>query len=254
MNEKPQAPEEQAFVFWTGGWDSSFRVLQVALIEKRDVLPVYVDSGERKSMRYEIAAMDAIRRGVAEKFGVEAAARIKPTIYHTLEGVPDDADIQESHDYIVQTHNFGSQYKWLANFARYHDYDNLEMGMHAMLGPGRWPYQWIEENCDFANGTYRISKAPPDPLISAVFGRFSFPMLKMTKPDMAQIAQDAGFSDLMTLTHFCHRPRNDGSPCGRCMPCQEAIVQGMAHRIPRLTRLKMRLRPLTSVIRRVAGI
>lgn len=254
MTKKSQATDEQSLVLWTGGWDSSFRVLQVALIEKRDVQPLYIDSGERKSKAHEIAAMDAIRSGVAAKFGGQAAARIKPTIYQTLEGVPDDPVIAQAHADLARNLGLGSQYKWLANFANHHGYTDLEMAAHWVDGPGPFGCHWLEENCEFVDGTYRVSSAPNDPLIIPVFEMFSFPILKLTKSSMAVIARDAGFLELMNLTHFCHNPRGDGTPCGRCEPCSDAIVQGMAHRIPRLTRLKMRLRPVTSVVRRVTGI
>lgn len=251
MTEQLQQTGEPAITLWTGGWDSSFRILQVALVEGRDVQPLYVDSGERKSKAYEVAAMDAIRGGVAAKFGVQAAERIKPTIYQTLEGVPNEVDIADAYSDIVRRQHFGIQYKWLANFARHHGYDDLEIGIQWVSGPRRSRCHWIEDNSEFVDGTYRLRKLPPDPLISPIFERFSFPILKLTKLEMAKIAREAGFLELMELTHFCHTPRTAGRPCGRCVPCKDALFRGMGYRIPWPTRLKMRLRPVANAVRRV---
>jgi hypothetical protein len=36
----------------------------------------------------------------------------------------------------------------------------------------------------------------------------------------------------MAMTWFCHTPAQDGLPCGFCNPCQYAIQDGFAWRIP----------------------
>ena len=81
-----------------------------------------------------------------------------------------------------------------------------------------------------------------------LFRPFSFPLLDLTKSDMAAAASRGGFSDLMDLTWFCHTP-HDGQPCGTCNPCVYTHNEGMGHRLPRAAHTRRRLRSA----RRLAG-
>ena len=48
-------------LFWTGGWDSTFRVLQLLLLHKRSVQPYYVIDEDRRSTGMEIHTMIKIK-------------------------------------------------------------------------------------------------------------------------------------------------------------------------------------------------
>jgi hypothetical protein len=55
---------EPTQLLWTGGWDSSFRLLQLVLVERRPVRPIYVIDTGRPSTLFELRAMEAIRAGL----------------------------------------------------------------------------------------------------------------------------------------------------------------------------------------------
>ena len=46
-------------VLWTGGWDSTFRIVELSR-SFCSIQPIYVIDPERQSIGYELAAMDAI--------------------------------------------------------------------------------------------------------------------------------------------------------------------------------------------------
>lgn len=47
-------------LLWTSGWDSIFRLLEIILIEKELVQPIYIIDEDRKSLKNELNAIDLI--------------------------------------------------------------------------------------------------------------------------------------------------------------------------------------------------
>src|SRR5690606_2439399 len=80
------------------------------------------------------------------------------------------------------------------------------------------------------DSSFALAPTVGDPDLE-LFRRFRFPLLPMTKLDMERVARENDFLDLMEMTWFCHTPVN-GKPCGGCLPCQFAIAEGMARRVP----------------------
>ena len=69
-------------LFFTGGWDSTFRLLELLLVEKRPVQPIYVIDPDRWSLQEEQKAMADIKTTVVERFP-ETADLLKPTMIIT---------------------------------------------------------------------------------------------------------------------------------------------------------------------------
>ena len=55
---------EAANLFWTGGWDSTFRLLQLVVEQGRLVQPYYIIDPNRLSLRHEIKAMSDIEQAI----------------------------------------------------------------------------------------------------------------------------------------------------------------------------------------------
>ena len=49
-------------LLWTGGWDSTFRLLYHVLIDKQPVQPIYFINPDRQSLREELKSMALIRK------------------------------------------------------------------------------------------------------------------------------------------------------------------------------------------------
>jgi len=82
-------------------------------------------------------------------------------------------------------------------------------------------------------GTFIVDEKFLDTDEYTIFGRFSFPILNLTKLDMNRLARERGWQEIMLQTWFCHRPVKD-KPCGRCNPCRYTVEEGMGFRIPRM--------------------
>ena len=55
-------------LLWTGGWDSTFRFLQLILIEKRTVQPIYIMDLDRTSHVQEINVIKKVIKLLSENY------------------------------------------------------------------------------------------------------------------------------------------------------------------------------------------
>jgi hypothetical protein len=81
------ATAEPVNLLWTGGWDSTFRLLQLVLLYERKVQPYYIIDADRLSTLAEIRAMRGIKRLLIERYP-RSAARLLPTIFKDLADIP----------------------------------------------------------------------------------------------------------------------------------------------------------------------
>ena len=217
--------------------------------------PYYLVDDTRRSTPVEMETMDALRRRLALDFP-ETADRLLPTRYMRVAELLPDSEIEASFDRIVRRSFMGDQYAWLARFCRQHGVEDVELsvektahGAHAVLE------SFLEEvDSGFGYPTFRFAASKQNTDEYRVFSRFSFPLFDTTKLEMAEMVKARGWSDLMSMTWFCHRPRADRQPCGCCNPCLYAIEQGMGWRIPPRRRAlaavyRVTVKPLKQVVK-----
>lgn len=223
-------------LLWTGGWDSTFRLLSLLLSEQREVQPYYIldDLQYRPAVPAEREAMRRIRQALLKHYP-EAAVRLADTLEGRLADIDADPETARYYERCLAIGFIGGQYEWLARYCRQHHIDGMELSIHRddkardlladLIGPDR-------ERLDprFA-GDCRYE----------LFKSFRFPLFDLTKRQMQSEARRAGFDELMKLTWFCHRPRR-GQPCGTCNPCIYTIEEGLGERVPPSGRLRYHLR------------
>ena len=73
-------------IFWTGGWDSTFRVLQLLIAKKKTVQPFYINDPNRKSAEKELNAMKTVDR-VVEIFPANQQGQVRSTLSDALRAV-----------------------------------------------------------------------------------------------------------------------------------------------------------------------
>jgi len=218
-------------LLWTGGWDSTFRLLQLLLLHRVPVVPYYIEDPTRPSTGIELETMARI------------ADRVRADYPHTCDllgpirkaAVPDiavDADIADALREVRRRSFIGSQYAWLPAFCRQHGLRDMELGVHvddkvqALLRTFAIEFEHA--------GGFRSVRADPAraPLAEfTLFGCFSFPLFFVDKVEVGRQAQQAGWSEIMEMTWFCHTPVR-GRPCGVCAPCVYTIEEGLARRVP----------------------
>ena len=233
---------ESLMLLWTGGWDSTFRLIQIVLLLKKNVQPFYIIDPDRGSVRHEMIAMQKIKKEITKKFP-EAGARILPTQFIELNLIDENRVITGSYNKICETYPIGIQYDWLARFADQSDVRDIELTIEKGLGNMN---NLLNRILDFSGGKksfgFRIKPELEDTYFHTVFRYFSFPVIDIYKSDMIRIAKENNFFDIMEKTWFCHNPLPNNMPCGVCTPCTQVVKEGMAFRLPLYSRIRYHFR------------
>jgi hypothetical protein len=229
-------------MLWTGGWDSTFRYLDLAISKRRPVAPFYVIHADRLSTAYEIRAMKNIKERVTAEFP-HTRSLLQPTQFRQMHEIPTDDEITGSFKRILAWQNLGAQYDWLARFARGAGLVHLEMTIHRddlahkVLEP--LVIQYASEDGD---PFYAVDGNRHGSDEWHLFKYFRFPLFELSKLEMQDRAREAGFLHLLDMSWFCHDPRPNGKPCGICKPCEYTREEGLGRRIPFSSRMRYDVR------------
>lgn len=219
-------------VFWTGGYDSSFRMVQLSKF-RVVIQPYYmVDSRYRHSIRNEMNAIEEITYDIRNK--PETKCLIKPLIKVIVSEIPPDEEITDAYHRIKKAISLGSQYDWLTRFAKSNP--SIELCLEKAESGRIFKYfNRSGKMIEIKEGeiTYLIvNKAESDKDMVTVFGDFRYPLSlrEVTKLDMVEEYKKLGFAETMQKTWFCHNPVNN-EPCGVCNPCKSVVKEGLSFRL-----------------------
>lgn len=231
-------PREVVHLLWTGGWDSTYRLLDLVLSRGEPVQPHYVLDENRRSSEHELRAQTEIRRALPEP----ARRLVAPTRVTTLSEIPRPDRFQRAFDRLVDRTFLGRQYEWLPAYCRQAGVREMELAVHV----DDTAHAVLADHVVKDGDSWVVDPSLEGRPMYELFQWFRFPLLRMSKVEMKAAAEAAGFEHLMRLTWFCHRPRG-GDPCGTCNPCIYTIEEGMSHRIPLRSRIRYHLRVMPRV-------
>jgi hypothetical protein len=217
-------------MLWTGGWDSTFRLLQLALLRGRAVQPHYIVDTGRPSTLHELRAIHAIREGLRD-LSIDAARRVAPLHVVSIHDIAPDPVITGRYARLRSRGPLGTQYDWLARFVRQYGVRDLELCIHVDDKAEAFvrPHVALYESRD-GDGWWALSPSVEHDPDLALFESYRFPLLRLSKLEMREIARAQGLLPLMLQTWFCHSPVGE-SPCGRCNPCVYTVEEGMGDRL-----------------------
>ena len=232
-------------IFWTGGFDSTFRICQALIDEKKTVQPIYVTTQcvdgyfflgnkvNRNNIDFEKKAMRKIRQKLAQKYKYTRKTFLKTRFVNKI---IEDKEYQQAMKNLffqnfgilapILNQHFGyfsrpyNQYTSLAQFSKNYDY----------------PIEVAVEKCntglDLHTRGYRIGTGHETKLIKdknnnpndlRIFDKFRFPVVHLTKEKMLSIAKKNKYDDVLKLTWSCWFPKN-GKPCGKCDMCVHRVI------------------------------
>ena len=236
-------------VLWTGGWDSTFRVLDLVILKGREVQPFYVFDSGRGSTAVELETMQQIKNMVKElKPGAEQL--IKDYIFIKIEDIPQDSDFTAQYNILLSQSFMGSQYDWLGRYVKSIGLNNLELCIHKDDKAEGFVRDDVHYQEDGNDGYYKLNELPKNPAL-AIFNNYNFPLLNMTKVEMGEIAKKNGFSHIMEQTWFCFNPQAGRKPCGYCNPCIYTREEGLGRRVPRMPVSRAIYRRAITVLRKI---
>ncbi|WP_428742345.1 hypothetical protein [Tenacibaculum sp.] len=238
-------------ILWTGGWDSTFRVLELA--DKNITIQPYYLKDNRKSEKMEIDTVESLTEEIRKLPNTKCV--IKPLLAKKVSEIEPDEEITKSYNNLRERFKkeghgakLGSQYEWLARFSK--DIRYLELGIEKDSKPqvlinmfGR-----LEKKQDEILGEhYILDKENSTQDLINVFGNYRYPLLGYSKLDMQRIATQKGYIDIMNKTWFCHRPKNN-EPCGKCAPCMQTIEAGLQSRFSQSALIRYKIKKLLNLI------
>jgi len=215
-------------IFWTGGFDSTFRVCQLSRFPVT-IKPYYL-SDDRKSEELELGAIDTVTELIRNR--PDALCYLRDVVVIPKDQRSEDKSINEAYKRIRKTHHLGTQYQWLGWFAKTH------RGIELSVVGGDHAIELIEERGAFIRNddpligeSYIVDKRRTQKDVTRIFRDFSFPLRNTTKVEMHDEYERLGFGDVIELTWFCHRPI-EGRPCGQCNPCKSYIEGDLPREFP----------------------
>ena len=224
-------------IFWTGGWDSTYRMIELSR-QDMEVQPIYVIDPERKSTAIEEAAMKKMLEALRNR--PETKAVLDDVIVVSPEEIPENKEIDEAFEKLVQQVRIGSQYIWLAKVAQ--KYPGIEIGIEKPAGEYNGCVVLIETFGAFLQkeDTFVLDRTKATEECRLLFENISFPIAAIEEVQMVENVKKWGYQDIMKNIWFCHAPVS-GKPCGYCRPCQQKMECGMEWLLPKSAQLRYHL-------------
>lgn len=216
-------------VLWTGGWDSTFRVLDLVLNKKQLVEPYYIIDHQRTSTEMELKTMDLIIQ-MTSTIDQKAPGRFLKRIEIKKEEIPTNNELTNAYKRLAKLSHLGTQYDWLARYTYSSGIKDLELCIHiddTVEGFIKDDVKLIEEDDD----RYFVIEPPFTNPDLKIFANYRYPLYDLTKLEMEKISKESGFLHIMEKTWFCHTPIGD-EPCGLCNPCKYTRGEGLGRRVP----------------------
>jgi len=229
-NVKLEKLDESAdrYLFWTGGYDSTFRLLQLCK-KKINVQPIYIYGdgvdgdnpfGQRNNKIKEVKTMGKIREMI-NKLYPWTRTTLRTTLY--VKDIPENDMISSGYRKIHYTMGLlkkpSGQLEKIARFSYLHKKE-MEVGMEDLSRDKDFPITNYTIDC---KDKCRIKdKLLHDSRYLYVLKYLRFPICHLSKKNMLHIAKKEGWVEILKSTWTCWFP-NDDKPCGKCQMCKERI-------------------------------
>lgn len=255
MNEKIQRggylPGETVAILWTGGWDSTYRVIELSQ-KPINIQPVYILDSGRGSNQREQAAIRTITELLQNRS--ETRAEFLPIDVIKVEDIKEDEAITEAWKKLHDEFEYGIQHDWIARLAAW-KYPMIELCIEKVVGEHR-PTSYSVEKYGAAKRTARgtvIDREKSQDILNLVLGNVTLPIFDVTERQMLENVKAWGYMDVMEHIWFCHMPI-DGKPCGLCSPCHTKMDSGMEWLLPERAQQRFRRKQtIIKVLGRKAG-
>ena len=230
--------ENTVNVLWTGGWDSTFRMLELAMKTDKNcvIQPIYVSGDGRKSEYKEIMVMREILPLLRKK----SRCNILELKIIDKAQIPQNEIITKAFDRVRNLVKIGTQYEWLARLAVL--YPGIELGIELPNGEYSGCVTAINKTgkLSWNENSYYIDKSNSSSDCNLVFGNFSFPIINRNELDMVKLVHEWKCESIMKKIWFCHLPIND-EVCGFCRPCQQKMECEMEWLLPKAAQKRYKM-------------
>ena len=209
------------YVFWTGGYDSTYRICELLIAHKRKVQPIYLsynldskydtDFWVRNNRLQEKKSMKKIKEQIFQKF-----PHTKKLLHETISIAKNFKD----KDYVEKVHQL-NLWPYKRKIHQYVHLGKISFQLKryvdtGVLGIHNTPFiNFITKYLrnDDVNKVLNVSKTHP-------LHYLKFPLFGKSKKKLCDFAKKYKFNDILQLTWSCWFPKK-GKHCGRCPMCLE---------------------------------
>jgi hypothetical protein len=234
-------PNGPYYLYWTGGFDSTFRLCEMLINERKIVQPVYValaldnqcETEEtcnklwvRRNRKQEKLAMLKIRAMLNSKYPYTQKTLL-PTIY--VDEDIADATFNQAFEALFYEDNLWPgkrkkhQYLFLAKYA-YYNKIYIDCGVLGIHDKQKFA-QFLKANLKpiktgpHASNNYQLG------LQNHFMHYMRFPLFGRTKLQCLEKAKKYGYDPVLKLSWSCWFPNSaTGKPCGKCPMCKERVI------------------------------
>lgn len=209
-------------LFFTGGFDSTFRLCQIVLMENRPVQPIYLDFPEldgfsrRKNVKYEFQSMkktinELKRRGYGHLiYPLKVVTKIELT-----------DTVLDAMRYFYKKKKVSRVISQYAYMIQYSLSQNLIIEECAENSTHSTSYNLVGKHLN-KDGMLNLYQVAGTPLM--VIRNLRFSTIHLTKKDMLNIAKQNNFDNILAWTKSCWYPKKNGNPCGKCSMCKDRVI------------------------------
>ena len=221
-------------MLWTGGLDSTYVVAVLSRKENVTICPYYMIDNYRSSVPNELKAINEITLRLKKDNKTKAIIQ-EIKIINSNE-IKIDSTISRSYLSLRRRHKLGSQYDYLARYAKQHNIRfavGLQVGERSKVSDVFKSEGRLKKEEDDICSFFVVDDDNSSEDVINVFSHFEIPsfVYKHTKLDEVEGLKQLGLEDVMLMTWFCHSPIC-GLPCGQCSPCKDALNEGLSWRVP----------------------
>lgn len=219
------------YIFWTGGFDSTYCILEAIFIDNNIVIPIYLsgiidntpsNSVRRKNNKEELMSIKNILN-ILKKNDPEKSKLLKPLII-----IPNFNLSTKTKDSLQILYNKKMVRRPICQYG-YLSQISLNLNKPIEIAIEKEPrssimYKSIHRFVTDSGKNRRIHKKYINKYKELdIYRNFRFTTLHLSKQNMLQIAKLNNFDKYLYLTWSCWYPKN-GKPCGRCIMCKERII------------------------------
>lgn len=217
-------PEEFTYIFWSGGYSSTFRLIQLLLLLEKPVQTIYINLDSKNENKLEIEHMKKIRNLLCKNYPI-IKNRFPPTMY--VSKIKRDPQIKKQFDNLhlkyglFEFDSSKDKYELMARYSYHHDYpieiciDKDEFHLNSAIR------RFLENKSEFTSK--KLDNLPVQFIDLNIFKNCRFPLIDFHKEHIKKNLINNNFYYIIKHCWTCTNTKNN-IPCNECPNCLKRIV------------------------------
>ena len=216
--------DEYTYLFWSGGFSSTYRLCQLLLIEEKPVQTIYLNTNNNNILQteMEIRSIKNIRKTIIKDYPI-LKSRFPPTLY--VNRIKKDTQISNKYKFLHTEYGYFNNidinfeiYENIARFSYHYKFpieltiDGDEYNMNQALS------RYLED-FNLVKHKKLNENIPVKYNYLHIFDKCLFTISHLTKKKLKQIAINNNFFYILNMSWSCENPTENKMICTICPKC-----------------------------------